>query len=136
METSLQKFLATIQVQDFPHKEELFDAIAAGRCTFISGGGSTTDATQLLRIYRVRRAHLAGIRAAHAQALASDVSWFCQNLEAALQARVVICSVDIGPSYSLGFFLDAETNKVLGCLKTVSKLDVTDEQWERLWSQE
>jgi hypothetical protein len=89
---------------------------------------------QLLGIYRRRRAHLAQMRSAHAQALANDVAWFCMSLEAVPQGRVAFWFVKIGHPYGLTFFIDAETNKVLGCMKDVSELDVTPEEWEQLWS--
>ena len=57
-------------------------------------------------------------------------------LESAPSQQVVLWAVDIGHPYTLNFFIDAESKSVLGCLKTVSKLDVTPEYWDNLSSDE
>ena len=136
MDPVIEQLVTVVQVQDFPHRDEFLDAVASGQSALRTSheDGSSTASSEVLDIYRHRYAHLAREHSAHAQSLASDVAWFCANLEKVPNGRVAIWIVDIGRPYSLDFFLDTATKKVLGCMKTVSQLDVTPEEWERLWS--
>jgi hypothetical protein len=139
MDVLLQELIELIEGQEFPHKDEFLDAVKSGQCAIHggtkTGGGAPVPGSQLLGIYRRRREHLSKIQSAHAQALALDVAWFCRQLELSLPDRLVIWTVDIGHPYQLDFFIDEETKAVFGCMKTVSQLDVTPDEWERLWSE-
>jgi hypothetical protein len=89
------------------------------------------DAQELLRTYRIRLETLQAKPSAHAAQLAEGVSELLPNLTNAKVAKVAILS---GPAeFDFAIFLSESGSEALGCLKTVSKLGVSNERWEQLW---
>jgi hypothetical protein len=96
-------------------------------------GNEAIDASQLLGIYKQRYKRLSKITSAHAQTLAKDIEWFCSNLEKKSLRQIALWKVELAYPYHLNIWIDAETQSVIGCLRTVSELEVSPEEWETLW---
>ncbi len=88
----------------------------------------------LLRTYRRRAEHLGRFSTPHAEQLRADVLAFCTALEALPpECPIVCCSIDLNDGRSLVLFERADTNGLLGILRTVDRRMVTDQEWDDLW---
>lgn len=90
------------------------------------------DAQGILSTYRVRAQHLASKDGAHARQLREATDEFCGNLEGVVGPCAFV-KVRGTPPYRFLIVLLADWSRVLGCLPIVSKLEVDEETWERLW---
>ncbi len=94
-----------------------------------------TPASHLLRIYQTRAKALSEKSGEHARQLLDATNEFISNLQCSLGAEVICISTnpDSSPHY-LVFITN--TNIAVGCLKVVSQLNVSEEQWQEwqeLW---
>ena len=89
------------------------------------------DAQELLRTYQIRLERLSSMPGSHAAQLAESIAELLPNLETAKVVKMTLLS---GPAeHEFAIFLSESAFQVLGCLKVVSKLDVSSERWEELW---
>lgn len=87
----------------------------------------------LARIYAIRLARLRLLKlSVHAAQLADSIEEFVRNLrnEAEVSGRWVHVTGPDEHDYSI---FCSESGEVLGCLRTVSKLQVPPERWAELW---
>jgi Flp pilus assembly CpaE family ATPase len=89
------------------------------------------DAKEIATTYRIRLELLGAKHGAHAAQLAAATSELLANLSDA--AIVYIASLDGPAEHRYLIFLSESQSQVIGCLKVVSKLGVTNERWEELW---
>jgi hypothetical protein len=91
------------------------------------------DCNELLSIYRGRAIQLKKFSSKHAIDLQFATEEFCSNLEA---HDSYVCNFyhlmsPLKHEYLVSVVPDSM--KVLGCLKTISKLSVTQSEWDALW---
>jgi hypothetical protein len=89
--------------------------------------------SELLDIYKVRLNHLSNMSSLHAQQLAGSTKEFVTCLATIGEERAQIITINPDEEVSFLIFL-LSSGKLLGCLKTISKLAVTEERWEQLWA--
>lgn len=118
-----------------PHAE----TIAVG----LSNGSMQIDAQtipasvrELLGTYKVRRVHLSMLDSDHARDLARDVGTLCEQLEsAAIETCQSVSIRTSSPGESYLIFRDSLNARVLGCCHVFSKLDVSPDEWRKLWNE-
>ena len=130
--TDHDEFLVRHARAEHPYLATVHDCVASGSCV----GESSTSAVacdELLTIYRRRAEHLARFETKHAIDLRRDVLRFCEQLESArgASARWWIFRMPGGVHYE--FVEDTEMHRLLGALKTISKIEVDSEEWACLW---
>ena len=90
------------------------------------------DIADLTRIYSARAEHLATKAGPHAEQLRASTIEFVENLRDATGATLGFIQGPAEHHYLIA--LSESPSRVLGCLKVVSKLDVSERRWEELWS--
>jgi hypothetical protein len=89
---------------------------------------------ELLRTYRRRAEHLRAFSTPHAEQLRADVLGFCAALEALPpECPIVSCSLELDDGRSIVLFERADTNELIGILRTVDRRMVSDQEWATLW---
>ena|SRR6478736_7893994 len=92
-----------------------------------------TSAADLLRIYPHRLEHVRSIPGAHAAQLSRSTEELVGRL--AQVQRVEIGFVCGRAEHHFVVFRDPDHAAAIGVLRVVSKLDVSAERWEQLWSE-
>jgi len=119
--------------RQFRHSTELMAAIRDGLAK-LNESGVAKDCAGLLPTYRVRARHLAQIETQHAQDLLADVEALCKALEAADRATLRFWIFELPHGRMIDVFENEETHDILGCIKVISKLRVSEAEWDRLWN--
>jgi hypothetical protein len=88
----------------------------------------------LLQTYTVRREHLLKFTTEHARQLHRDVADLCQRLKATPSSTCESLRIRTSkPAEFYTVFRDISSRQILGCIFGVSKIEVSPEEWERLW---
>lgn len=88
----------------------------------------------LLASYQIRHRNLLSKAGSHAAQLAVSIEEFCNELRVYCGPLITVTFRGERP-FEFTLFLTASGERVLGCLRTVSKLGVSQDEWERLWSE-
>jgi len=107
-------------------------AASRGQCEADAPSGSV-DCEEVLKIYRIRAEHLARFATPHAARLRQDVVRFCERLESCKGQRFRWWTFQCPDGVTYAFAEHATSHELLGAIRTVSKLRVSPEEWERLW---
>ncbi|MEY4530023.1 MAG: hypothetical protein RLZZ156_744 [Deinococcota bacterium] len=91
------------------------------------------DCRELLSLYTIRRDRLSAMVSAHATQLAYSVKEFVENLEQCKTKTGNWIRVQGQAEYSFSIFCLSKNEKPIGCMKIVSKLEVTPERWGKIW---
>ena len=130
---TLEAFIQRHQDSQFRHKNELWAGIKAGQ---IIGHPEPHEANlpcqHFLLIYRRRSEHLGKYGSDHARNLRADALAFCEELEKTPDELVRFWTFEQPPKDFI-VFEGINSGRVLGCLRTVSKLLVDEESWHKLW---
>ena len=125
--------------QEFRHREEFLKAIADGRCSLVQPVAdqagievSPLPCRHYWGIYRHRSRHLQKYNTPHAISLREDCEAFCEEIEATPDAPIRSWNFKCSPLDFL-IFENITSTTIVGCLRTVSKLDVSESEWEKLW---
>jgi hypothetical protein len=89
---------------------------------------------ELAASYSLRLQHLRKSVSAHAVQLAASVEELLNNLRDEAQSTGTWLTVS-GPAEHEFLILFSATGRPLGCMSTVSQLQVTEERWSELWSE-
>jgi len=89
------------------------------------------DAQGMRMIYAMRLDHLRKEPGAHAAQLAESVAEFVKGLEGAADVQFLTISSAAEHDFIV-FFADSGT-RAIGCLRTVSQLNVSPDRWTELW---
>ena len=120
--------IAALRASKLIHAEEAASALAHG---WVANPNGEASFSELERLYAIRYDHLLEKQGPHALQLAASVGEFLIGLR-----------THPGPSGQLfeirgdaehHFMLFVAADKVIGCLRTVSQLDVSDARWQKLW---
>jgi hypothetical protein len=90
------------------------------------------DVADLLRIYPARVEHLATLAGPHAEQLRASTTEFVANLGNVTGAEIGWIRGP-GPHQYL-VVLSGPPTRVIGCMRVVSKLDVSEQAWDGLWN--
>jgi hypothetical protein len=131
--TTALAFLARHPPAEHPYLATVHDSMASGACV-ADPPAAAVACDQLLATYRHRAVHLARFNARHARELRDDVLRFCERLTAApgTTAHWWVFRLPDGVHYN--FVERSGNHELLGALRTVSKLEVPAEEWDRLWT--
>ena len=110
------------------------DSVALGACV-VESPAAAVSCDELLTIYRHRAVHLARFNARHARELREDVLRFCERLAASPGATAHWWVFRMADAVHYNFVERSGTHELLGALRTVSKLEVPAEAWDRLWNE-
>lgn len=125
-------FLARHPATEHPYLLAVHQALVQGKCEVVAPS-SPVECDELLRTYRLRASHLEQFRTSHAIELHRDFQRFCQRLAASSGRTIDWWSFRVaGLQYV--FAERTDTLELLGTLKRVSQLDVSPEEWQRLWN--
>jgi len=90
------------------------------------------DPADLLRIYAARVKHLGTLVGPHAEQLRASTTEFVANLENASDTHIGWIR---GPGqHEYLIILSGLPTRVIGCMRVVSKLDVSEREWDELWN--
>lgn len=87
------------------------------------------------RIYAVRSKHLKRKKSAHGKQLSISVTEFHKNLEKHHDKNGTFISISTTEEYEYKLFVLQGSNHLIGCMKTISQLEVSPERWAEIWEQ-
>ena len=96
-------------------------------------GDRLGSCAEVIQIYRQRADHLAKFETDHARTLRRDVLVFVGNLEASRQDQFRLWAFSMPDGVTFHFVEQHPSGRLLGCLRTVSKLAVSNADWQELW---
>jgi hypothetical protein len=131
--TTARDFLDRHLPAEHAYLATVHDAVTSGTCV-VEPPLSTVSCDQLLIVYRQRAAHLARFKAQHARELRDDVLRFCERLSASPGATAHWWVFRMADALHYNFVEHAGSHQLLGAMRTVSKLEVPAEEWDRLWN--
>jgi hypothetical protein len=112
------------------HAAEAVSALASGWAA--SSLSPAFSISGLDRIYSIRQAHLLSLPGPHAAQLAKAIGELLANIRS--NPDITASWLRIHGSAEHHFLLlVSDSHQVLGCLRTVSQLDVSSERWEEIW---
>lgn len=132
--TAASAFLARHPRAEHPYLATVHDLVTSG-VSLADPPSADVSCDQLLTIYRQRAVHLSRFSAQHAQELRDDVLRFCERLAASPGATAQWWVFRTPDAVQYNFVEHSASHQLLGALKTVSKLDVSAEEWARLWNE-
>jgi hypothetical protein len=107
------------------------EAAAALRSGWRASRFWEAKSSDLAATYRVRLEHLRKLPGPHASRLADSIAECVPTLSSSDITKVGSLH---GPAeHGFVIFLSGSGSEVLGCLKVISKLEVTPERWEEVW---
>ena len=93
---------------------------------------SEIDCESLLRTYRIRLEHLKQFDSPHARDLSKTTAEFVANLESYQGSKVHSATIQGNRAREYLLFLTQDLS-VIGCIQTVSKLKLSEDEWLELW---
>jgi len=130
--TTVRDFLARHPPAEHPYLAIVHEASTSSACV-AETPTTAVSCDQLLTIYRHRAVHLARFNARHARELRGDVLRFCKHLTASPRATAHWWVFRMPDGVHYNFVEHSGTHELLGALRTVSKLEVPADGWDRLW---
>ena len=120
--------LSALQKSTLVHADEAAHALASG---WSAVHHTEVSCQEIERIYTIRQTHLLSKCGPHAQQLVVAVGELLAGIRsyASKSGRWVEIRGDAEHHFAL-FLIDSD---VVGCIRVVSKLDVTDDRWKSLW---
>jgi len=88
---------------------------------------------ELLSIYKRRANHLSHFKTEHAIQLKVSTEELCNNLLSREAEQCFLHTLESSSKHEIILVVSQKTNLLLGCLKTVSKLKVSENEWAQLW---
>lgn len=131
--TTAPRFLARHPSEEHPYLAAVHAAWISDSCV-LEPPTTPVSCNSLLTIYHHRAVHLTRFKARHAQDLRDDVLRFCERLAASPGASAQWWTFRLPDAVLYNFIEHSDTHRLLGALRTVSKLDVPAEEWDRLWN--
>jgi hypothetical protein len=131
-----KEFLRHHEGKAFPHSDELFELIRQDRCVLnVNAPRISAQREQMLSIYKGRAFHLAKFQTKHAAALRNDVESLCRALEKSQDPEVRSWIFHCPNGVVIDVFESLPSCQLLGSVKAISRLEVTEEQWKTLWGE-
>ena len=120
----------SIKISGLNHAAEALSALASGWAA--SSLSPAFSISGLDRIYSIRQAHLLSLHGPHAAQLATAIGELLANIRSNPDITASWLEIHGGVEHRF-LLLVSDNHQILGCLRTVSKLDVTSERWEEIW---
>ena len=132
----IDSFIRKHSQKHFPHANELIKAIRDKECTLYHAPGIFSrgvSTSVLLHTYRRRVEHLKQFSTEHAKLLQKDTAYLCDRLLHSSDSRCQMWIFSFSGGRGVTVFEGRPSEEVLGCLKTVDKRAVSEEEWKELW---
>jgi hypothetical protein len=126
------EFLTRHPASEHPYLEVVHLALARGECQ-PNDDHSLVSCDQLLRTYRGRAKTLQRFQTPHAVELRREVERFCTRLAASRGKSAQFHGFRVPGGVQYLFVERTDTYELLSAMRTVSKLDVSPDEWQRLW---
>lgn len=110
-----------------------FDAVSEFSSLRVETSEFPVSCEELLKTYRLRSDHLSQFPTRHAKQLHASTQELCSNLEIHKNKHCLIHTLTGSSSHHYHLVVLQNSQVLLGCLKTVSQLDVSDDEWSELW---
>ena len=120
----------SLKISDLAHAAEASAALASGWVVSLLSRDVTIS--ELDRTYTRRQAHLLSLPGPHAAQLAAAVGELLANIRSNPDITASWYKICGGAEHRF-LLLVTDSNLILGCLRTVSKLEVSSERWEEIW---
>ena len=90
-----------------------------------------------LSVYEIRWRHLQKFNSPHAFQLANSVQEFLATLKKVLPQQMICLMIQPGPDveHHFSLWIDANSRRLMGCLKTISRTEMSDERWQEIWGE-
>jgi hypothetical protein len=88
---------------------------------------------ELLFTYQIRAEHLSQFTTEYAAQLKASTDELCRNLLKHKEEQCLFHTLKGAVKHEYKLVVLKNTNVLLGCLKTVSQLNVTEQEWGQLW---
>jgi len=88
---------------------------------------------ELLYIYQQRAEHISQFTTEHATQLKASTDELCSNLSKHKEEQCLFHTLKGQLRHQYSLVVLKNSNVLLGCLKIVSKLNVTEQEWVQLW---
>jgi hypothetical protein len=131
----VQRFFKLCENSFFPHKKDLINGINEGKFFFKSFSDSQVHAKELAEIYKIKAMSAGRHQSIHANRLVKDTLSFVSELEKVPNDKVNFWHFSIDEATGYTIFEGVNSQKVLGCILTVDKRKVSEDEWEKLWNE-
>ena len=90
-----------------------------------------------LCVYEIRWRHLQKFGSPHAFQLANSVQEFLATLKEVSPQQMICLMIQPGPDVEHHFclWIDANRRRLVGCLKTISRTEMSDKRWQEIWGE-
>jgi len=132
----LQALVKNINISNLKLAGEVCNAITHANWQCDNPDAASFDCSHLALVYEGRSEHLSINKSEHAIQLRESVNELVISLKEQNPRKCVFYHFTGPEEFDYQVIVDTERNSVLGILKTVSKLEVSDERWAELWSEQ
>lgn len=135
----IEQFLTLCESSPFPHRDELVRGISTGEYRLERLSASGIPSKQLLEVYGVRARMLGDrilsneLKGVHAERLLSDTRFLVEALRKVPDESINFWSFSIDEASEYLAFEGINCERVLGCILTVDKRKISEDEWETLW---
>ncbi|TDF41985.1 hypothetical protein EYS14_03865 [Alteromonadaceae bacterium M269] len=99
----------------------------------VERSAETVLCDELLSVYQGRAEHLQDYKTEHAIQLRQSTLEFCSNLKQNLGKKCYFYTMKGKPKQEYLLVFKCEDLELLGCLRIISKLKATEEEWSLAW---
>ena len=139
LDERIQKFRTLCEKSSFPHKQDLVEGIESGKYGLHQRFGFSVPSKQMLNIYSARASSLERristneINGIHPERLLRDVESLVTELTGLSDEKIDCWTWSIDESSSYTAFEGINSKRILGCILTVDKRAVSENEWKELW---
>ena len=133
-DTETEHLLSLCEGSLFSHKEELVAGIKSGLFELKDRHEGKVPAQSLIDVYTRRLKRISAKPGEHAEGLAKDIESFVENLRKNCDEQLDLWHVSVSESSAFTLFEGLSNRKILGCLATVDRRKVTEQEWQMLWN--
>ena len=112
----------------------LKEDIRANAITNIEFISHKMNVDSLLPTYQVRANHVKSLVGSHAKQLYLSTNELCENLKSYTGDNLYSVNVETSKEHDYWVVFDKSSLELVGCLKTISKLNVTESRWDEIWN--
>ena len=131
-ELEVEQFKRLCENSTFTYREEIFKGLESGDYILESHNNSEISGQQLLDVYELRAERLSEYQGHHAEQLRNEVLAFCRELKKAPDDSVKFWNISKDKATSFNVFSNSQ--KILGCVLTVDRRMVSEDDWNKLWN--
>ena len=132
----VRRFLQLCEDSSFPHREDVLKGVRSGEYSFEGCSSSPVPSEQLIGTYGIKAKSAARYNSTHARRLVSDTLDFLDELKGLDGEQINFWHFCVSESSQYLLFEGVKSERILGCIFTVARTKVSEDEWERLWDSE